>query len=246
MVRRGLARSRSHAAELIGSGAVRVAGVTAPKAASMVEPSDPIEFASEPPPYVGRGGLKLAGAVTHFGLDVSGRKALDAGASTGGFTDFLLQAGAASVAAVDVGYGQLDARIAADARVSVFDRTNIRHAAPEDLGGPFDLIVADLSFISLCTVAPALASMAGPAADLVLLVKPQFEVGKDQVGRGGIVSSPDLHRRAIEKVIECLDAADMGTRAVTVSPILGAKGNREFFVWCVRSAPTASGLELPV
>ncbi len=246
MVRRGLARSRSHAAELIGSGSVRVGGVTAPKAASMVDASDPIEFASDPPPYVGRGGLKLAGAIADFGLDVSGRKALDAGASTGGFTDFLLQQGVSSVSAVDVGYGQLDARITTDPRVSVFDRTNIRYAAAEDVGGPFDLIVADLSFISLCTVAPALASMARAGADLVLLVKPQFEVGKEQVGRGGIVSDPALHRRAIDKVIACLGSSDMGTRGVTVSPIQGAKGNREFFVWCVRSASTASELEYPV
>ena len=131
MVRRGLARSRSHAAELIGSGAVRVGGVTAPKAASMVGASDPIEFTSEPPPYVGRGGLKLAGAVAHFGLDVSGRKALDAGASTGGFTDFLLQAGVASVAAVDVGYGQLDARIPGLAAAGLLPLTAVAaHAVP--------------------------------------------------------------------------------------------------------------------
>jgi 23S rRNA (cytidine1920-2'-O)/16S rRNA (cytidine1409-2'-O)-methyltransferase len=246
MVRRGLARSRSHAADLIGSGAVRVGGVTTPKAASMVDAGDPIEFTSDPPPYVGRGGSKLAGAVADFGVDVAGRRALDAGASTGGFTDFLLQSGVASVAAVDVGYGQLDSRIADDPRVTVFDRTNIRHAAPADLGGPFDLVVADLSFISLCTVAESLAALATPSADLVLLVKPQFEVGKEQVGRGGIVTDPALHRMALEKVVECLGARGMGTQGVTVSPILGAKGNREFFVWCVRSIPTASELELPV
>lgn len=241
-----MARSRSHAAELIASGAVRVGGVTTPKAASMVDSSAPIDFAAAPPPYVGRGGLKLEGAIADFAIDVSGRRALDAGASTGGFTDFLIQHGAASVVAVDVGYGQLDPRLVSDPRVTVFDRTNLRHVSAADVGGPFDLIVADLSFISLCTVAGALAELSSPGADLVLLVKPQFEVGREQVGRGGIVSDPSLHRLALDKVIGCLGSAGLGTRAVTTSPILGAKGNREFFVWCVRSAPTSAHLEMPV
>jgi 23S rRNA (cytidine1920-2'-O)/16S rRNA (cytidine1409-2'-O)-methyltransferase len=246
MVRRGLARSRSHAADLIAAGAVLVGGVTTPKAASMVDASVPIEFAATPPPYVSRGGSKLAGAITDFGLDVSGRTALDAGSSTGGFSDFLLQHGVATVTAVDVGYGQLDSRVARDPRVTVFDRTNIRYSTAEELGGPFDLIVADLSFISLCTVAGVLFELSKPGADLVLLVKPQFEVGKDQVGRGGIVSDPIRHRAALDKVIDCLGSAGLGTKGVTASPILGAKGNREFFVWCVRSEGTAPDLEMPV
>lgn len=241
-----MARSRSHAAELIESGTVRVGGLPIPKAASMVDSSVPIDFAGEPPPYVSRGGSKLEGAMADFDIAIEGRRALDAGASTGGFTDYLLQHGVISVTAVDVGYGQLDQRVAADPRVTVRDRTNIRHSTADELGGPFDLVVADLSFISLCTVAPALAGLSEPGADLVLLVKPQFEVGKGQVGRGGIVTDPDLHRTALEKVIACLAEHDIGVQAVTTSPIRGAKGNREFFVWCVRSAKPKEDLEMPV
>ncbi len=225
---------------------VRVQGLLNPKPASLVDAASSIDFVAEPPPYVGRGGVKLAGAIAEFGLNVAGRRALDAGASTGGFTDFLLQHGVESVTAVDVGYGQLDDRISADARVTVVDRTNIRAVTPQDLGGTFDLIVGDLSFISLCTVAPALSALAAPGADLVLLVKPQFEVGKGEVGRGGVVSDPELHRAAITKVVECLAANDLGARSVCRSPIEGAKGNREFFVWCVRSNAPAAHLEIPV
>jgi 23S rRNA (cytidine1920-2'-O)/16S rRNA (cytidine1409-2'-O)-methyltransferase len=207
-----------------------------PKSASLVDAATVIEFTKDPPPYVGRGGIKLAGALNEFGIDVAGRRALDAGASTGGFTDHLLQNGVASVVAVDVGYGQLDDRIAADDRVVVKDRTNIRHVEPETLGAPFELVVADLSFISLCTVAESLSTLAAPQADLVLLIKPQFEVGKGDVGRGGLVSDPGLQRDAIEKVVDCLARSDLATRGLCRSPITGAKGgNTEFFVWCVRS-----------
>ncbi len=206
----------------------------------------PIELEGPPPRFVGRGGLKLEGALDRFGIGVSGRRVLDAGASTGGFTDLLLQRGAAVVVAVDVGRGQLDDRIAADPRVEVHDRTNIRHSTAEDLGGTFDLIVADLSFISLCTVAPALVALADPGGDLVVLVKPQFEVGRAAVGRGGIVRDPSLHRVAVEKVARCLEEAGAGIRGVTPSPIEGAKGNREFFAWAVAGEPSDPTVEVPV
>lgn len=186
--------------------------------------------------FVSRGGLKLEGALEAFGIDPSGRRCLDAGASTGGFTDCLLQKGAATVCAVDVGYGQLAWSIRQDERVDVHDRTNLRHVSPSELGGPFHLVVADLSFISLCKVGPALAGLSANDSDLVLLVKPQFELGKEEVGKGGIVREAEGHSRAIRDVVECLTTIGMGTVAVTASPIRGAKGNREFFVH-VRHGP---------
>lgn len=240
-----MAPSRSAAVELIDGGAVVVKGIPTPKPATMVEASTPIELVGEGPRHVGRGGRKLEGALDTFGLDVRGRRALDAGASTGGFTDHLLQEGVGSVTAVDVGHGQMDDRISSDPRVEVRDRTNIRLASADDLG-KFDLIVADLSFISLCAVAPAFADLAEEGADLVLLVKPQFEVGKGQVGRGGIVKDPALHVASLEKVVACLADHGLGVRQVCDSPITGAKGNREFFVWAVAGRPPVEALTLPV
>ena len=240
-----MAASRTAAATLVSTGGVTVRGIPTPKPASMVTADTPIELVGEPPRYVGRGGLKLEGALSEFDIDVSGCRALDAGASTGGFTDHLLQSGVDAVTAVDVGRGQLDDRIASDPRVTVRDRTNIRLAGPDELG-TFDLVVADLSFISLCTVADAFASLAEDGADLVLLVKPQFEVGKGQVGRGGIVNDPALHVQALHQVIDCLDRAGMPVQAVCDSPITGAKGNREFFVWARKGGETVPALPLPV
>jgi 23S rRNA (cytidine1920-2'-O)/16S rRNA (cytidine1409-2'-O)-methyltransferase len=216
----------------------------APKPASLVAPADSIALAAGSPRYAGRGGLKLEGAFRDFPVAVAGRRALDAGASTGGFTDFLLQHGVAAVVAVDVGYGQLDPKVAADPRVTVLDRTNIRHLDCETAGGPFDLIVGDLSFISICTVAPALAALAADGADLVLLVKPQFEVGKGKVGKGGIVTDPALWHAAIAKVADCLGDHGCGVQAITTSPITGAKGNKEFFVWARRGRPSCD-VEVP-
>lgn len=240
-----MAASRSVAAALVATGGVTVRGIPTPKPASMVTADTPIELVGDGPRYVGRGGLKLEGALTAFDLDVTGRHALDAGASTGGFTDHLLQSGVAHVTAVDVGRGQLDDRIAVDPRVTVSDRTNIRLVGPDELG-TFDLVVADLSFISLCTVADAFARLAEDGADLVLLVKPQFEVGKGQVGRGGIVKDPALHVQALRKVIECLGRAGLGVQAVCDSPITGAKGNREFFVWARKGGEPVPEPALPV
>lgn len=244
-MRRGIASSRTAAAALVTSGGVTVRGIPTPKPASMVTADTPIELVGEGPKYVGRGGLKLEGALSAFGIDVTGRRALDAGASTGGFTDHLLQSGVEHVTAVDVGRGQLDGRIAHDPKVTVRDRTNIRLVGPDDLG-TFDLVVADLSFISLCTVADAFARLAEDGADLVLLIKPQFEVGKGQVGRGGIVKDPALHVQALRKVIECLGEAGLGVQALCDSPITGAKGNREFFVWARKGDAAVPEPPLPV
>ena len=180
--------------------------------------------------YVSRGGLKLEGALDAFDIDPRARRCLDAGASTGGFTDCLLQRGAASVVAIDVGYGQLAWSLQQDDRVEVHDRTNLRYVDPELIGAPFDLIVADLSFISLCTVADILSRLADSEADLVLLVKPQFELGKGEVGKGGIVREADDHARAIRRAIDCLFEKGLGTRDLIASPVRGAKGNREFLI----------------
>lgn len=230
MVRRGLVVSRAEAVRAIESGRVIVGGVPQPKPATLVEDSASVRLAGEIDRYVSRGGEKLAGALHDFRITVEGRRALDVGASTGGFTDCLLQHGAGSVVAVDVGYGQLDWSIRQDPRVTVREKTNIRYAEAEDLGGPFEVIVADLSFISLCTVADVLAECSTPTTDLILLVKPQFEVGKGEVGKGGIVRDPEKHRAALCRVIDCLAEAGLGVCEVTASPIEGAKGNREFFV----------------
>jgi 23S rRNA (cytidine1920-2'-O)/16S rRNA (cytidine1409-2'-O)-methyltransferase len=189
LVRRGLAPSRTAAQELIAAGRVLVAGSVAERAARQVSPAEPVVVTGDPDRFVGRGGEKLDAALDHFGIDVSGRNALDAGASTGGFTDCLLQRGAARVTAVDVGRGQLHERLRADPRVMSKERTNIRNLTPDDLAwAPFEVVVADLSFISLRTVAAALVGLAAPGADLVVLVKPQFEAGKAEVDRGAMVS----------------------------------------------------------
>lgn len=230
MLRRGLVASRSEAQSAIEEGRVSVGGVAIPKASSLVGADVPIELdPGGSSRFVSRGGLKLEAALDAFAVDPAGKRCLDAGASTGGFTDCLLQHGAASVCAVDVGYGQLNWSIRQDPRVDVRDRTNIRHSSPADLGGPFDLIVADLSFISLCTVGEVLARLSAPAADLLLLIKPQFELGKGEVGKGGIVREAESHSRAIRQVVGCLAAQGLGTCGVIQSPIRGAKGNREFF-----------------
>lgn len=239
LVRRGLAASRTEAERLVAEGLVEVAGNPTPKPASRVGPDVPIRIARPLHPYVSRGGLKLAAALDAFGIDVSGHRAIDVGASTGGFTDCLLQRGAGEVTAVDVGYGQLAERLRSDRRVRIFDRTNIREVDPGGLGAPFDLVVADVSFISLVTVAEALAALGGADTDWVLLVKPQFEVGREEVGRGGIVRDPMLHAAAIRSVTAGLAEAGLGVRACVRSPITGAKrGNVEYLVHARPGAPT--------
>lgn len=210
-----------------------VGGAPADKAARLVAPDEPVAVLGPPPRFVGRGGEKLDAALAAFAIDVTDAVVLDAGASTGGFTDALLQRRASRVIALDVGHGQLDARLRADPRVDVRERTNVRHlTGPDDLGGPVDLVTADLSFISLRTVLPALMAVARPGADLVLLVKPQFEAGRREVSRGrGVVVDPAVWRRVLEEVDGALVAHGAVIMGVMVSPITGADGNVEFLLW---------------
>jgi 23S rRNA (cytidine1920-2'-O)/16S rRNA (cytidine1409-2'-O)-methyltransferase len=242
LVRRKLARSREQAATLVEAGRVQVRGTVARKVAAMVDPADPVVVTGEDPSteYVSRGGHKLAGALAAFeGLTVAGRRCLDAGASTGGFTDVLLRAGAARVVAVDVGYGQLAWPIRTDERVDVHERTNVRTLTPEAIGGPVDLTVADLSFISLRLVLPALAACTRPEGDLALMVKPQFEVGRERVGAGGVVRDPETRTEAVLEVCRAAAALTLGVAGVTASPLPGPSGNVEFFVWFRRDASPA-------
>ena len=240
LVRRGLARSREHASELIAAGRVKVAGVVATKPATGVSTDVALVVLADPdrPDYVSRGGHKLAGALAVFeplGLRVRGRRCLDAGASTGGFTDVLLRAGAAEVVAVDVGYGQLAWSLQSDERVVVHDRTNIREMTSE-LVGTVDLVVGDLSFISLDLVLDALLGVTREDGDLALMVKPQFEVGKENVGKGGVVRDLDLRTSAVAGVAVAAARRGWGAQAVTTSPLPGPSGNVEFFLW-LRKAP---------
>jgi 23S rRNA (cytidine1920-2'-O)/16S rRNA (cytidine1409-2'-O)-methyltransferase len=242
LVRRKLARSREQAAALVAAGRVQVRGSVAQKVATMIDPADPVLVTGEDPAdeYVSRGSHKLAGALAAFtGLTVAGRRCLDAGASTGGFTDVLLRAGARQVVAVDVGYGQLAWPIRTDDRVLVFERTNVRTLTPDVIGGPVDLTVADLSFISLRLVLPALAACTDPAGDLALMVKPQFEVGKERVGTGGVVRDPALRAEAVLDVTATAAGLGLGVAGVTASPLPGPSGNVEFFVWFRHDAPPA-------
>jgi 23S rRNA (cytidine1920-2'-O)/16S rRNA (cytidine1409-2'-O)-methyltransferase len=240
LVRRGLARSREHASELIAAGRVEVHGVAATKPATGVDSNASLRVRpdEDDPGYVSRGGHKLAGALAAFpGVNVAGKRCLDAGASTGGFTDVLLRAGARTVIAVDVGYGQLAWSLRTDPRVVVHDRVNVRSLTPESIGGPADLTVADLSFISLPIVLPALAACTAPDGDMLPMVKPQFEVGKERLGSGGVVRDP-VHRG--ETVVHVAHAAaEFGwvARGVVPSPLPGPSGNVEFFVWLRRGEP---------
>jgi len=254
LVRRGLARSREQAAELVAAGHVQVPGRTAVKAATQVTPAEPIVVA-EPAgdTYVSRGGHKLVGALDAFaaaGLSVQDRSALDAGASTGGFTDVLLRRGAARVICVDVGYGQLAWSLRTDPRVLVMDRTNVRDLAADDIasaaraagaalvGEPVDVVVADLSFISLRLVLPALVRVARPDADFVLMVKPQFEVGRDALGPGGVVRDPEQRASTVAEVARVARVEHgLGTAGVTASPLPGPAGNVEYFLWLRQDAP---------
>jgi 23S rRNA (cytidine1920-2'-O)/16S rRNA (cytidine1409-2'-O)-methyltransferase len=248
LVRRGMVPSRARAQELIAGGRVTVGGAPADSAARQVDGSEAVAIAAAPNDYVSRGGHKLRAALDAFAIDVQGRRALDAGASTGGFTDCLLQAGAAEVVAVDVGRGQLAWSLREDPRVTVVERTNIRELHAGDLGDPFDVVVADLSFISLRLVAANLLELATPAAVFVLLVKPQFEAGRERVGKGGVVRDPAVHRAVLGEVTADLAAAGLGIAAVIASPIRGAEGNVEFLALAARGAATvtAAALDLAV
>ncbi|MFG2192504.1 TlyA family RNA methyltransferase [Streptomyces sp. NPDC048639] len=243
LVRRKLARSREHASQLIAAGRVTVGGTTATKSATQVETSAAVVVLEDDgdPEYVSRGGHKLAGALAAFvplGLKTEGRRALDAGASTGGFTDVLLRAGVEHVVAVDVGYGQLAWTLQSDERVTVKDRKNVRELTLEEIEGkPVGLIVGDLSFIPLGLVLPALVRCAEPDADFVLMVKPQFEVGKDRLGSGGVVRSPELRAEAVRSVAGEAAGLGLGVLGVTASPLPGPSGNVEYFLWLRAGAP---------
>jgi 23S rRNA (cytidine1920-2'-O)/16S rRNA (cytidine1409-2'-O)-methyltransferase len=233
LVRRGLARSREQAQALVAAGRVRVGGMVATKPATGVDPATAVHVTTGPTDdYVSRGGHKLAGALMRLdGPVVAGRRCLDAGASTGGFTDVLLRRGAAQVVAVDVGYGQLAWSLRTDERVVVIERTNVRELTAEAIGGRVDLVVADLSFISLLLVLPALLACVEPAGDMLLLVKPQFEAGREQVGAGGVVRDLTVRARTVERVAVAAGDLGWGTAAVVTSPLPGPAGNVEFFLW---------------
>jgi 23S rRNA (cytidine1920-2'-O)/16S rRNA (cytidine1409-2'-O)-methyltransferase len=231
LVRRGLARSRQQAAELIGAGRVSIDGMPAAKPATAIAVTAALTVEGDDERnWVSRGAHKLLGALDAFNLSVEGRRCLDAGASTGGFTEVLLDRGAREVVAVDVGYGQLAWSLRTDPRVVVHERTNVRELAAEAIGGLVDLVVADLSFISLATVLPALTSCASGNADIVPMVKPQFEVGKDLVGAGGVVSDPELRAEAVLAVAQRAAELAWQTVGVTASPLPGPSGNVEFFL----------------
>ncbi|MCQ4120151.1 TlyA family RNA methyltransferase [Rhodococcus tibetensis] len=249
LVRRGLARSREHAQELISSGRVLISGVTATKPATAVEAGTPLRVVEvdDEVSWASRGAHKLLGALEAFGpsgLAVEGKRCLDAGASTGGFTDVLLHHGAREVVAVDVGYGQLVWRLQSDDRVHVVDRTNVRSIDAERIGGPVELVVADLSFISLKLVLPAFVACVATGADLVPMVKPQFEVGRDHVGSGGVVRDPELRVAAVHDVAKAAESLGLRTLGAVASPLPGPSGNVEYFLW-LRSGAGAGAAPEP-
>ncbi len=238
LVERGIFASREQARAAILAGEVRVGDVTIHKAGELLDECAPISVVQRKR-FVSRGGDKLAGALAEFEIPVLGRSAVDVGASTGGFTDCLLQAGAVSVTAVDVGYGQLAWGLRNDARVRVFERTNIRYADPESLGAPFEIVVADVSFIALRTVLSSLITLMGPEADLIALVKPQFEAGKSRVGKRGVVRDPAVHEDVLRDVMEAICGAHLVVRGLAISSIRGPEGNIEFWVWAARQGEPA-------
>jgi 23S rRNA (cytidine1920-2'-O)/16S rRNA (cytidine1409-2'-O)-methyltransferase len=234
LVARGLVTSRAEAQQLIDARRVLVNGAIADKPARMVAAGDQLMIAGPPPRFVGRGGLKLEHALDTFGVDVRGLRALDAGASTGGFTDCLLQRGAEHVVAVDVGHGQLHERLRADARVTNLERTNVRTLDRATIGGPVDIVVGDLSFISLRLVIDPLVAVCHPGAPMVMLVKPQFEAGRSEVSRGrGVISDPAVWERVRDEVERALIDAGCTVAGWTESPITGAEGNTEFLVHAI-------------
>jgi 23S rRNA (cytidine1920-2'-O)/16S rRNA (cytidine1409-2'-O)-methyltransferase len=229
IVERGLTESREKAQALVMAGEVLVNGQKAAKPGQAVAGDSRIEILARPP-YVSRGGLKLAGALGHFAIDVAGQTCLDIGSSTGGFTDVLLQAGAARVHAVDVGAGQLDWKLRTDARVVLHEGINARGLRFEDIGERVDLIVCDVSFISVTLILPAAVPLLQGAGQMVILIKPQFEAGRGQVGKGGIVRDPAIHQAACERVARAVRELGFET-SMMESPILGAEGNKEFLLY---------------
>jgi 23S rRNA (cytidine1920-2'-O)/16S rRNA (cytidine1409-2'-O)-methyltransferase len=234
LVRRGLAPSRAEAQQAVAAKRVLVNGAVAEKPSRLVIAGDALIVSGPPPRFVGRGGEKLDAALERFGIDASGLRVLDVGASTGGFTDALLSRGAREVVAVDVGHGQIHPRLRDDQRVTVLERTNIRSATTTTIGGPVDAVVADVSFISLAKVIPTLVTLCHPGAPMVLLVKPQFEAGRAEADRGrGVITDPAIHDRVRGEIGTALEAAGCIVVAWMDSPIRGSAGNREFLVHAV-------------
>ena len=247
LVRRELARSREQAADLIESRSVLVNGIPATKPATQVDAQTSIVLAGKRDDFVSRGGHKLAGALDVFTeVVIDGKVCLDAGASTGGFTDVLLRRGARKVIAVDVGYGQLAWELRSNEKVVILDRTNIRHLTGEMVGDDVDIVVADLSFISLSLVLPALAAVSKSSADFLLMVKPQFEVGRERLGAGGVVRDPALRRSAVLDVAQSAYDVGLGTMGIAASPLPGPAGNVDYFLWLRRGAPAISEAELDI
>jgi 23S rRNA (cytidine1920-2'-O)/16S rRNA (cytidine1409-2'-O)-methyltransferase len=241
VVERGLAPSRERARALILAAQVLVDGKAVSKAGTAIDTTADIQLATPDHPYVGRGGLKLAHALDVFRIDVTGREALDIGASTGGFTDVLLQRGAARVVALDVGHGQLDWKIRNDSRVVVIEHFNARHLRPETLPGPVDFVCIDVSFISLRQILPVLPPLLRPAADIVALVKPQFEAGREEV-RKGIIHDSAVHARVLQEVTDAAAAVGLAKLGSDTSPITGQKGNIEFLLHLRHSAGATPNL----
>lgn len=236
MVARGLCATRSRAAQMIKAGQVGLNGRLVKKASSKVLDTDELTIMASGPQFASRAGLKLYGALLSFpDIAIHDRRCLDAGASTGGFTDVLLQAGAAQVCAVDVGHGQIIDRLREDPRVDVYEGLNVRHMTPEDIGGVVDVVVSDLSFISLRLVMRRLVEVARQDADLVLMVKPQFEVGKQTLPKSGVVTDPGQRRRAVTDVVESAVEAGLFPQALGVSAVPGQEGNKEFFLWATKT-----------
>jgi 23S rRNA (cytidine1920-2'-O)/16S rRNA (cytidine1409-2'-O)-methyltransferase len=247
LVERGLAASRERARALILAGSVRVNGHPVAKAGTAVPAEAEVTISAPDHPYVGRGGLKLAHALDTFAIPVSGRLALDIGASTGGFTDVLLQRGALRVVALDVGHGQLDWKIRSDPRVEVIERVNARSLTPASLPGTvtaFDIVTIDVSFISLRHILPVVPALLRADADVVALVKPQFEAGRAEVGKGGIVRDPAVQARVVDEVVFAADALGLKRAGLTESPIAGMEGNREFLLH-LRQATAGHGAAIP-
>lgn len=228
LTEQGYVDSRAKAQAIIMSGQVYVAGQKADKPGISYEESVRIEVRGETCPYVSRGGWKLEKALRHFGVDPTGFVCSDSGASTGGFTDCLLQQGASKVFAIDVGYGQLDWKIRSDPRVVVMERTNIRYVTPEQLGEPLDLSVIDVSFISLKIVLPAIKQLLKPTGQVLCLIKPQFEAGKEKVGKKGVVRDPAIHKEVLDQFVALANELQFGILGITFSPVKGPEGNIEF------------------
>ena len=242
LVKRNLVQSRERAKTTIMAGLVLVDGQKVDKAGTMVKPEAEIRVLGNNLPYVSRGGLKLEKAIREFGVSLQGKVAADIGASTGGFTDCMLQNGAVKVFAIDVGYGQLAWSLRTDERVVNMERTNVRNVTPEQLGQPVDLASIDVAFISLEKVLPAVREMLQPEGEIVALIKPQFEAGREKVGKKGVVREPSVHEEVIFRVLALARQMELTPKALTYSPVKGPEGNIEYLVWLAKGASATDGV----